>query len=229
MVQRASDPTAPLHAESLDAVTQRYWPIIHAYIRHSGRNEEEAKDLTQAFLADVLLGRGLLALASPARGRFRSLLLHAVTNFLRDDHRRRSAGHRPPPSNRVPLQGAALVVTDPSASPERAFASAWVAMLVSEASERLRAECRREGHDAAWTCFEYRVLRPALHGAVPSGGEELRLLTGLDSPSRVHHALALAKRRFARILLEVVGSSTDDPTRVREEVGDLLAMLEGRI
>ncbi|MBM4113951.1 MAG: sigma-70 family RNA polymerase sigma factor [Phycisphaerae bacterium] len=228
LVCRAGDPTAALHSESLEAVARRYWPIIHAYIRHTGRNEEDARDLTQSFLADVLLGRGLLAIASPARGRFRALLLHAVSNYLRDDHRRRSAGHRPPAASRVPLSGTALVVTDSAASPERAFASAWVAMLVADAAERLRDECRRDGRDERWTCFEYRVLRPALHGSAPSTTEELRTLTGLTTGPRVVHALAQAKRRFAQLLLEIVGRSADDPLRVREEVGELLSILGGR-
>lgn len=227
MVRRAADPADSRHDESLESVAQRYWPIIYAFIRQSGRNDDESRDITQSFLADVLLGRGLLAMASPARGRFRALLLHAVSNFLRDDHRRRTAGRRPPPSRRVPLAGASLVVTDLATTPERAFASAWVAMLVRDAADRLRHECLSKDREAEWTCFEHRVLRPSLHGAAPMGTAALRRLTGLASPSRVMHATASARRRFISHLLEVVGTTTDDPMRVREEIRELLAVLEG--
>lgn len=167
-------------------------------------------------------------MASPARGRFRALLLSAVANFMRDDHRRRTAGHRLPPSRRWALRGPALMIADPSASPEVAFTSAWVAMLVGEAAERLRKECLRDGREAHWICFEGRVLNPALRGDAPASSDSLRQRTGLATIARVAHAIAAMKRRFAAILLETMGQATDEPHRLREELGELLQLLERR-
>jgi len=226
-VRDASDPDASRHAHSLDAVVRRYWPIIYAFIRHSRHSEHDARDLTQSFLADVLLGRGLLELANPVRGRFRTLLLRAVSNYLRDDHRRRTATKRHPGADRVTLSGASPVVTDPMCPPETAFTSAWVALLMRDAAERFRIECLEHGREAQWLCFEHRVLRPALEGAIPATADELRSLTGLLTAPRISHAIASAKRRFARLLLEEIGASTGDAGRAHEEINELLCMLEG--
>jgi len=227
-VRRAGDPHASRHGESLESVARRYWPVIYAFIRHSGRNDDEARELTQAFLADVLLGRGLLAMASPSRGRFRALLLSAVANFVRDDHRRRTAGHRPQASHRVPFAVPSIMMADAGASPETAFTGAWVAMLVDEAATRLRDEAQREGRDAHWLCFERRVLRPALDGTPPASTEELRVITGIRTAARVAHAIASMKRRFAMLLLETMGSIGGEIDREREEVCELLSLLERR-
>ena len=45
-------------AEAWDLLGRRYWPAIYAYIRSSGRNIDDASDLTQGFVCDVLIGRG---------------------------------------------------------------------------------------------------------------------------------------------------------------------------
>lgn len=226
-VRDASDPNAARHSQSLERIARRYWPVIHAFIRHSGRSDDEARDLTQGFLADVLFGRGLLGLATPSRGRFRTLLLRAVTNYLHDDHRRRTATARHPGVGRLILHGAPPTLADHALSPHTAFTSAWVAMLIGAAAERCRIECLGEHQEAQWLCLEHRVIRPAMEGAVPATNDELRRMTGLSTTPRISHALASAKRRFARLLLEEIGTTTEDPTRIHEELADLLQMLQG--
>ena len=97
-MQRVTDPpmTAPSNESptpreaaprSSDEAAVRYWGAIYAYIRQSGRRDEEARELTQGFIADVLLGRNLLGRLDEKRGQFRTLLLSAVRNYLADVYR----------------------------------------------------------------------------------------------------------------------------------------------
>ncbi|MBX3354682.1 MAG: hypothetical protein KF724_03170 [Phycisphaeraceae bacterium] len=225
-VARAADPDSHGYEASRTSLAQRYWPIIYAFIRQSGRDEETALDLTQGFLADVLFSRGLLDRANPERGRFRTLLLSSVVNYLRDDHRRRTAARRHPGEGRFVLHGALPVIRDPSLTPEQAFAAAWVAMLIREAAEQCRQQCMREEREAAWICLERRILRPALEGASPATTEELKQITGLATASRIARALASAKRCFAERLLERIGASAHDDAS-DEEIRTLLKLLDG--
>src|SRR5215211_3047938 len=70
-----------------------YWRPIFAFICRKGHSVPDAQDLTQDFFMMVLKGH-LLQLADPKRGRFRSLLLTALQNFLIDAHARTHARKR---------------------------------------------------------------------------------------------------------------------------------------
>src|SRR5450755_230604 len=61
-----------------------YWRPVFVFICRRGRSVPDPQDLTQGFFLMVLEGR-LLQRADPNRGRFRSLLLKALQDFLIDD------------------------------------------------------------------------------------------------------------------------------------------------
>ena len=91
MIMDAASESTTVSATALDRVIQRYWPAVFGFIRSSGKSADEASDLTQGFLCDVLLGRNLLQTATPERGRFRSLLLKSVSNYVREQQPPRHA------------------------------------------------------------------------------------------------------------------------------------------
>src|SRR6478672_7182149 len=66
---------------ALEQLCRQYWPPVYAFIRRSGHGPQEAQDLTQEFFAR-LLEKNYLNAADPAKGRFRTLLLTAVSRFL---------------------------------------------------------------------------------------------------------------------------------------------------
>ena len=76
--------------EALGELCRIYWRPIFAFICRRGHNVNDAQDLTQDFFVMVLEGN-LLRHADPERGRFRSLLLKALQNFLIDAHEKRQA------------------------------------------------------------------------------------------------------------------------------------------
>ena len=58
--------------------------------RRRGFDQEDARDLTQAFFAKLLEKRDLRS-AHPARGRFRTFLLSSMKNFLASEWRKEHA------------------------------------------------------------------------------------------------------------------------------------------
>lgn len=86
--------------EALDALIRVYWKPLYFFVRQRGFENEEAKDIIQEFLAGAI-ERGMIPKADPLRGRFRTFLLAALTNFLKD--RRRSGGRLKRGGGHVPM------------------------------------------------------------------------------------------------------------------------------
>lgn len=212
--------------QSRDQVARRYFGVIMAYVRRSGIAAAEAEDVTQGFICDVMLGRNLLAAAQPERGRFRSLLLTSVRNYVFDELRKRTAATRKPDSGWVvPLDGATRETH--SDSPEQAFQRAWVAMLIEQASKDLHAFCMANGQESSWDIFDRRVLQPMRTGAAPVTTEAFMKQWSLSAPSQVANILVRMKRRFTASLMAQLGHFDEDCEAVCEEASALLRACSG--
>ena len=110
--------------EALERFARRYRPAILAYIRRRGLDAAAAEDLCQEVFVRLLRG-GVLAKASPDRGRFRSLILAVTTHVLLDAARRR---------RERPCDG-----IDPVAEAE-AFDHGWALHLAERALEQMKEE-----------------------------------------------------------------------------------------
>src|ERR1043166_9460790 len=130
-----------------------YWRPVFAFICRQGHSVPDAQDLTQDFFVMVLKGR-LLQHADRTRGRFRSLVLKALQNFLRDAADKRHARKRgvdvhfvswddwmaeAPSRLSIPTHDAETW------SLERIFDVRWAATVVERALRRLGDECERRG------------------------------------------------------------------------------------
>src|SRR6186997_3229988 len=79
--------------DALSELCKTYWRPIFAYVCRRGYSTHDAEDLTQDFFASLLQGP-LLQRADPQRGRFRSLLLKALGDFLGHAREKRDAAKR---------------------------------------------------------------------------------------------------------------------------------------
>lgn len=215
---------------SLDSVARRAWPAVFAFIRASGRTPEDATELTQGFIADVFLSRHLLEKADPARGRFRTLLIGAVRNYLSDMHRRRTASTRMPKGGIAAFDDAVEGSVDGRAhrddSPERAFNTRYVAGLIRGAAERLQQQLLAEGDAATWELFRVRVMQASFEGSA-AGYDTLAPQLGL-SKGECAGRLVVAKRRFAALLLDEVRATVQSDDDARTEMIELMKLLEQR-
>jgi RNA polymerase sigma-70 factor (ECF subfamily) len=93
VVLAAGDSTAPESELALEELCRAYWYPLYAHIRGRGFSPDDAKDLTQDFIASLLRRESLSGVA-PERGRFRSYLLAALKYFLADEHASHTAAKR---------------------------------------------------------------------------------------------------------------------------------------
>lgn len=229
MIFEAAGSDDEASARALEQLARRYWPAVFAYVRSSGHDIHEASDLTQGFVCDVMIGRKLFNEADPKRGRFRTLLLCSLKNYIRERHRyatrkKRSNNGRSPLS--LDQSDTDMVVVARGQTPEEAFNSQWSATLIREVLDSVRRTCIADGMEAHWVVFECRVVRPMLFGEKPMSYRELVERLELDDRSQAANMMITIKRRFARALLAEAGRTMSDPDRARLEIMDMLNLLE---
>jgi RNA polymerase sigma-70 factor (ECF subfamily) len=216
---------APDDPRLLDLLIRRYVEPIYAYVRRAGHRPEEAGDLTQDFIATVLLERGLIDRADPARGRFRTFIKTALANFLIDQHRRATARARRPASPLI--TGLRLDALEPSErdDPAAAFDRQWAASVLSGALERVEADCRACGQQAHWTAFSASVIEPTLRHTAPPPLADLARRLGASDSAQVSSMIQTVRRKFQRTLRKVVEETLADPSHTEEELRELRGFL----
>jgi DNA-directed RNA polymerase specialized sigma24 family protein len=214
---------------SLQAVSQRYWGAVFAFVRATGQSPEDAADLAQGFMADVLLGRALLASADAKRGRFRSLLRQSVVNYVRDRVRHDRSRKRSPQHGSVSPKDSLALDALPAARAaraERIFDANWAANVVRVAGQRAELRCRREGRELAWIAFERRTLRPQLFGDTPVPYADLVKTLELESIGQAAHLAIVGRRLFVEELLAEVRTTLGPDDNVADELRELIAAVE---
>lgn len=210
----------------LETLLRQYWAPVYAFIRRQGYRGPDASDLTQEFLARVVIGRDMVNRADPARGRFRAFLKQALRNFLIDQHRvgRHSRGSATGPRRPLSLHGeSGEVLHEPEFTDEmsREFDRQWAATLVEITLTRLEDASRREHMTHHWEAFRINVLGPALHGTDPLDLPALGAQVGVADATQLSNMLQTMKRRFRRMLREVVAETVVTPDQVEDELNDL--------
>lgn len=170
---------ADARREAWEAIARSYWKPVYCHLRiATGRTNEDAKDLTQAFFL-WMQEHDLLARFDPDRGSFRGFLKGVLKNFvgnaLQAEQRLKrggdvkllslDAGTEPP-----------TIPADVSTDPERAFDRAWMDTLVRESVDRVRRRAEAEGRRAEWAVFEaYDLASPSDRPTYAELGKRLGL------------------------------------------------------
>jgi RNA polymerase sigma-70 factor (ECF subfamily) len=224
VVLLAGEGESPEAQGALTRLCEIYWYPVYAYFRREGRSAEESEDLTQSFLAE-LLRKGDFARVHPAKGRFRSFLLSAARNFLRNDWNRTRRLKRGGDSEMFSIDAMTaeewyrLEPVDGS-SPEKLFDRRWAETLIEQVMKQLEAECKSVGQFA-----RFEVLRDFVQGdASDLSYAEAGARLGL-SESAVTSAIHRMRARFRELLRSRVADTVEHPDEVESELRDLLAAL----
>jgi len=213
---------------ALGQLCQIYWRPIFFFICRRGYSAPDAQDLTQDFFLTILNGN-FLSTADPRRGRFRSLLLTTLKNFLIDaaaKQRRHKRGGgvqfvswerwKADTPSQISIPMAALE----SSAPEALFDVGWAATIAEEALRRLRMECESKGRRRVFEVLQnylnsdrteicYQGLSYAL--GVPEASVK----------SLLHHF----RKRYRSLLREEVAKTVEDEANVDDEIRYLCATL----
>jgi RNA polymerase sigma-70 factor (ECF subfamily) len=167
---------------------------------------DRADDLVQSFIQEKILGRNLLRLADPGKGKFRTFLLTALDRFLidcwRKEHATRAVEELPSWAE--------------GEKPSDVFDLAWAMQVLIESVRGMQAECAHKQRADLWGVFAGRALTPL-------GGDEAlsyKLLAerfGLQSDKQAANRYLIAEAMFRRhvraVLAEYSGGDVETEAR----------------
>ncbi|MGB2862099.1 MAG: sigma-70 family RNA polymerase sigma factor [Sedimentisphaerales bacterium] len=199
----------------------RYWKPVYCYLRRKGHNNEQAKDLTQGFFHEVVLGQRLIEKADAAKGRFRSLLLIALNRYIGDVREKETAQKRFPKGHFVSIDGVAppeIPQSIAGSAPERTFDYAWVSVLLEQVLEKVERECREDGKNVHWGIFCDRVLHPIMDRGNPASLKEIAAQYGIQDESKASNMIVTVKRRLQGALKQYLRESVTSDEYVKGEL-----------
>ncbi|HEX2751431.1 MAG TPA: sigma-70 family RNA polymerase sigma factor [Verrucomicrobiales bacterium] len=207
---------------AMEHLCRVYWPAVYGFLRGKGRNRDDAQDLTQAFFTHIL-EQGSLQRANPQRGKFRTYLLGALSNFVVDQHRYDNRIKRGGGVTFVEIDADAeenflqLPSNDPS--PEKIFDRRWRLALLDRAVKRLGEECAEAGKGD-----RFAVAKEFLTSE-PEAGDYERVARELGLASKQVGVLVHRLRQRLRALVREEVAETVAGTRsdVDEELRQLFS------
>ena len=210
--------------DALATLCETYRYPLYAFVRRRGASPDDARDLTQGFLAS-LLDRRDLASVDPARGRFRSFLLASLKHFLANDAARQQAQKRGGGAVLLPIafddaEGRYSVEPADPATPESLYERRWALTVIDRTLAAIRTEWAASGRET-----EFDELKGCLLGH-PSGGYAAiagRLGTTEGAVKTAVHRL---RRRFQEQLRQDIAGTVADPSEVEDEIRYLVRALD---
>lgn len=225
LVLTAADSGAPDCRRALTALCEAYWYPVYVLVRHSRRDPDTARDLTQGFFVE-LLEKDLLKVADPVRGRFRSFLKTALRHYLAHDRRDAAALKRGGGRPLLTLdfrEAESRWQDEPveASTPETLFERRWAHTLLTRALTRLRGEMGATAEGAA----RFHRLQPFLTDQSPRERyAEVAAALGM-SESAVKKAVQRLRLRFGDLLRAEVSQTVHEPQEIEDEIRHLFTIL----
>ena len=189
---------------------KKYWKPVYCYLRRKGYGNEQAKDLTQGFFHEVVLGRGLILKADQSKGRFRPYLLLALNRYLINVREEETARKRIPGEMLVSLDQIDLPELPQSifqSAPEEAFNYAWVSALLEQVLEEVKAKCIERDLTLHWQVFRDRIVRPILERNEPLSMKDICDRYDIEETIKASSMITTVKRLFQTVLKQHVRNS----------------------
>lgn len=204
--------------ESLNALVEIYWKPLYFFVREQGYDNETAKDVVQEFLA-TLIERDAFLKADPARGRFRTYLLSALSNFLKDQTRgqlrqKRGGGRSILSLDFVLGEKEYQLEARSGDAPEQILGRSWARSLWTRCLSEL------EGDPAHLDAFRM-YLRDADY-------EEICARTGL-STSAAKVAVHRLKERLRDLLIGYLAPTAADEAELQADLAEFKSLLASEL
>ncbi len=206
----------------------RYWKPVYCYLRRKGYGNEQAKDLTQGFFHEIVLGLDLIQRADQSKGRFRSFLLFALNQYLMNEERRQTAQKRIPRNRLISLDAVDTPVLPQSvveSNAEDSYHYAWVSALLDHVLSDVKRTCCQQGMETHWLVFRDRVVLPMLNNAARPSLPDVCRKHGVESEKKASNMIVTVKRRFQSILRQHVRSTVASDSQTDDELRQIMQFL----
>jgi RNA polymerase sigma-70 factor (ECF subfamily) len=213
----------PRQQVAIKELLKRCWKPVYCHLCCKGYDTEAAKDLTQGFFYEIVLGRDLIQLADRSKGRFRTFLLTALDRYVTDSHRTEKRKKRMPEGGIINLDDVDwLSVPARDGTPCEVFDYAWASTVLDQTLSDLEADYRKRGKCAHWDVFRARVLAPIMENAPALSLPELCEKCSIPDPAKASKMIIRVKRRFRTLLRRHVRQLVNSDVEVDDEIRHLM-------
>jgi DNA-directed RNA polymerase specialized sigma24 family protein len=223
MVFSARDPANSGNSAALENLCRVYWPPLYTFARRKGCSPDDSQDMVQGFFARIL-EKDYLQAVDRSKGKFRTFLLCAFSNFLHDEwdkeNRKKRGGGTSTFSLDIDRAEEQYSIESQDASPDKLFDKSWAQVVVDSVLDRLRTEFAESGE-----IDRFNALQPSLMGDFQGDGyKALGAPLGL-SEGGVKTVVRRMRLRFATLLREHIAATLADPADTENEMRHLLEAL----
>jgi RNA polymerase sigma factor (sigma-70 family) len=223
VIRAARDRTSPAYQIALTTLCETYWHPAYAFVRRSGYNTDDARDLTQAFFARML-EKQLLKEVRQNRGRFRSFLLASLRNFLSNEydwrHALKRGGHSPHQSLEFGAEEQRYQL-EPTVdlTPEDVYERRWASGVLETAMHRVAQQ-----HEHSPRRSQFERLRQFLADENEVESKEVAAILGMsDGAFRV--ALSRLRKQYKAALRQTIAETVNCPDDVDDELRHLMEVV----
>jgi len=207
-----------------------YWKPVYCFLRRRGYDNEEAKDLTQDFFHEIVLGRSLIQRADQSKGRFRSFLLTALKRYVINVEHAKEAQKRIPKNKLVSLEDidhADLPQVTPGLTAEASFDYGWTSALLERVLDEVKAQCHADGRAVYWHVFHDRILQPIKERADSPPVQETCNKYGIADGIKLSNMIVTVKRRIQSVLKKHVCDSVMSKIEAGDELETIMRFFPG--
>ncbi len=221
IVLQAGGDSSPEQHQALESLCQSYWYPLYAFLRRR-HSRAEAEDITQAFFVD-LLEHQRLEVVDRQRGRFRSFLLTALSNFRSNWFRHKNAQKRGGGRSIISIdfEGAdRRYAVEPveNLTPERLFERSWAMTLLERAVSELEKQYAATGKQDV-----FQELRPWLNDQSDVAYAEVAEKLDMTAEA-VRVAVHRMRRRCGDLVRQEIARTVANPDDVDDELRNLFSL-----
>lgn len=214
--------------EIINKLLRKYWKPVYCYLRRKGYDNENAKDLTQGFFHEIILGKHLIQQSDKTKGKFRTFLLTSLDRYVTDVYRYKAAQKRTPEEGIAKMDTSELSnlpISNPELTPDQAFHYAWVADLLNQVLSTVKNEYYNTGKNTHWEVFYAKILVPIFENVEPLPLEDICKKYRVDTVSRASNMILSIKRRFRSVLKQRLRQLVQSDSEADEEFTELFNII----
>ncbi len=221
VVRSAQGPESDIERlEALNELCTAYREPLLRFAQSLGNSQEDAEDLTQGFLSQVI-SRDLFGSTSPAKGRLRSFLLVAFKRHIANEWHKANAAKRNYGKQALSIDAAPeepFHAPEPSddRSPEKVFEKEWALHILNRVKSALTLEYERAGKGHLIEALSGFLLGDGAGASYSEVAEQLTLPEGT-----VKSHIFRMRKRYKLLLREEIGHTVNDPSEIDSELQHL--------
>lgn len=224
LVLAAGAGTSSNRNNALASLCELYWYPLYAFVRRKGFEAHDAQDSVQAFFV-FLLEKDLVNVADQQRGKFRTFLLTAFSNFLKNQIASKNAAKRGGGKQFLSfdfIAGEHKFSAEPSTqeSPENFYLRQWAITLIDGVMEQLKENYEKAGKGCVFQALAPCLTPGASSQSYESIAEDLQL-TVANVKTSVHRL----RQRFREKLKAEIAQTVQEEWMIEEEIQELFQAL----